>query len=80
MVSALTGSGLDEVKNFLIRNAKPGEWLFPEEIWSDRTAEQIIVDSVKAKLLDFLPQEIPYQLKPEMEFFNIDGEKGRFTN
>ncbi|EFA08204.1 GTPase Era, mitochondrial-like Protein [Tribolium castaneum] len=74
MVSALTGSGLDEVKNYLIRNAKPGEWPYPGEIWSDKTAEEIIVDSVKAKLLDFLPQEIPYTLKPEMEFFNINDK------
>ncbi|XP_044272768.1 GTPase Era, mitochondrial [Tribolium madens] len=75
MVSALTGSGLDEVRTYLVKNAKPGEWLYPGEVWSDKTAEEIIVDSVRAKLLDFLPQEIPYNLKPEMEFFNIN-EKG----
>ena len=49
--------------------------MFPAEIWSDQTAEEIITKSVKAKLLDFLPQEIPYTLKPELEFFNVN-EKG----
>ncbi|RZC32905.1 GTPase Era, mitochondrial [Asbolus verrucosus] len=74
MVSALTGSGLAEVKNYLIRNAKPAKWMFPSEIWSDQTAEAIIVNSVKAKLLDFLPQEIPYNLRAELEFFNINDK------
>ena len=75
MTSALTGDGLAQVKNYLIKNAKPDHWLFPAEIWSDQTAEEIITKSVKAKLLDFLPQEIPYTLKPELEFFNVN-EKG----
>lgn len=77
MVSALTGDGLDDVKKYFIQMAKPAKWLFPSEIWSDQTAEDIIVKSVKAKLLDFLPQEIPYQLKAELEFFNVN-EKGGF--
>ncbi|KAJ3644549.1 hypothetical protein Zmor_022274 [Zophobas morio] len=78
MTSALTGDGLAQVKTYLIKNAKPDHWLFPAEIWSDQTAEEIITKSVKAKLLDFLPQEIPYTLKPELEFFNVN-EKGVTT-
>ncbi|KAJ8959738.1 hypothetical protein NQ314_006162 [Rhamnusium bicolor] len=72
MVSALTGDGLSDVKNYLIRNAKPGQWMFPHEVWTDQSAEMIITNSVQAKFLDFLPQEIPYQLKPVIEYFNVD--------
>jgi GTP-binding protein Era len=78
MVSALTGDGLDALKNYLIEKAKPAEWLFPSEVWSDQTAQEIVSKSVKAKLLDFLPQEIPYTLRPELEFFEI-GEKGQIV-
>lgn len=76
MISALTGSGLEDLRNYFIKRAEPGEWLYPAEVWSDQTAEDIIVSSVKAKFLDFLPQELPYKVKPEMEFFERN-EKGK---
>ncbi|CAH1997401.1 unnamed protein product [Acanthoscelides obtectus] len=72
MVSALTGDGLEDVRNYLISKAQPGEWLFPEQVWTDQSTETIITNTVKAKLLDFIPQEIPYNLKPCMEYFNVD--------
>lgn len=74
MVSALSGDGLADVKNYLVKNAKPGKWLFPEQVWTDQSAESIISNSVHAKLLDFLPQEIPYSLKPELEYFDVSEE------
>ncbi|XP_030763186.1 GTPase Era, mitochondrial [Sitophilus oryzae] len=74
MVSALTGDGLAEVKKHLIANAKLGKWMFREEIWTDQSAENIIVTSVRAKLLDFLPQEIPYGLQTEIEYFDVNDE------
>ncbi|KAK9723344.1 50S ribosome-binding GTPase [Popillia japonica] len=78
MVSALTGNGLPEVKQYLIKEAKPNAWIYPDDVWSDQTAENIILASVKAKFLDFIPQEIPYALKPCMEYFDVD-EKGIIT-
>ncbi|KAF5269607.1 hypothetical protein FQR65_LT05946 [Abscondita terminalis] len=74
MVSSFTGDGLTEVKNYLINSAKPGKWLFPGDVWSDQTPEKIITDTVKATLLDFLPQEIPYQMEPEMELYEVNDE------
>nr|CAH7725741.1 unnamed protein product [Callosobruchus chinensis] len=78
MVSALTGDGLDDVRNYLVSKAEPGEWLFPEAVWTDQSAETIITNTVQAKLLDFIPQEIPYNLKSCMEYFNVD-EAGTIT-
>ncbi|KAJ8922984.1 hypothetical protein NQ315_001532 [Exocentrus adspersus] len=72
MISALTGDGLSQIKDYLINQAKPGKWMFPEQVWTDQSHEQIITNSVKGKLLDFLPQEIPYNLTPELEYFDID--------
>ncbi|XP_066256284.1 GTPase Era, mitochondrial [Euwallacea similis] len=78
MVSSLTGDGLREVKQYLIDSARPAKWMFPQAVWTDQTAEIIIQNSVKAKLLDFLPQEIPYRLKPELEYFDLN-DKGVIT-
>ncbi|KAF5293759.1 hypothetical protein FQA39_LY03244 [Lamprigera yunnana] len=72
MVSALTGDGLDQVKAYLLKSAKLGKWLYPENIWTDQKPEKIITDIVKATLLDFLPQEIPYQLEPELELYEVN--------
>ncbi|XP_066137882.1 GTPase Era, mitochondrial [Euwallacea fornicatus] len=74
MVSSLIGDGLEDVKQYLIDSARPGKWMFPQVVWTDQTAENIIQSSVKAKLLDFLPQEIPYRLKPELEYFDLNDE------
>lgn len=52
--------------------------MFPPEIWTDQTAEQIILNLVKAILLQYLPQEIPYIIKPQMELFHVN-EDGRMT-
>lgn len=49
--------------------------MFPGQVWTDQSAENIILTSVHAGFLDFLPQELPYQLKTEIEYFNVD-EKG----
>lgn len=69
-----TGDGLREVKQYLIENAKPANWMFPKNVWTDKAAEDIIQSAVKAKMLDFLPQEIPYLLSAELEYFNINSQ------
>ncbi|KAH1025579.1 hypothetical protein HUJ05_010275 [Dendroctonus ponderosae] len=68
------GDGLPEVKKYFVDKSKPGEWMFPDNIWTDKSAEEIIQSSVQAKLLDFLPQEIPYSLIVEIEYFHINEQ------
>lgn len=74
MILLYLGSGLSDVKNYLIKSAKPHNWLYPADTWTDQTPEKIIINTVKATLLDFLPQEIPYELKPEIELLEIDED------
>uniref|UniRef100_A0A1B0D336 GTPase Era, mitochondrial n=1 Tax=Phlebotomus papatasi TaxID=29031 RepID=A0A1B0D336_PHLPP len=74
MVSAMTGNGLPEVVNFLQTKAKISNWEFNEGTHTDQSNETIIQETVRARLLDFLPQEIPYSLESELEYFsNIRG-------
>lgn len=73
MVSALNGDGVTKVMDYLCAQSKPKPWLFDADTYTDRTPEDLIVQSVQAKLLDFLPQEIPYQLNCEMEFYSVDN-------
>lgn len=51
--------------------------MFPQNVWTDQSNQRIIEDAVKAVLLDYLPQEIPYMLNVKMEYFkqHDDGNK-----
>jgi len=52
-------------------SAKPQDWHYEEHVCSDYTYEEIIQQTVRAKLLDNLPNEIPYQLNVKLEHFDV---------
>lgn len=54
-------------KNFLA-HAKPAEWDYEAGEFTDQSVKDLILNSVRARLLDFLEQEIPYNLVCEMEY------------
>lgn len=66
---------MDTLRNYLINYSHPGSWIYPAETWTDQSKEGLVLNTVKATLLDFLPQEIPYQLTPQMELFE-DTDNG----
>lgn len=72
MVSALTGDGLSDVMDFIYSQAKPGAWEFPANTMTDQSNEQMVEESVRARLLDYLPQEIPYTLRSQLEYYEED--------
>ncbi|ETN64562.1 GTP-binding protein era [Anopheles darlingi] len=73
MVSALTGDGLRDVMSFVHGNAKLQPWEHMADEHTDQSPEQLITQSVRARLLDFMPQEIPYLLQTELEFYEVVG-------
>lgn len=60
------------VKDFLIEAAKTKSWQYSSDTFTDETPEDLIVESVRARLLDYLPQEIPYNLKTLIEYYSVD--------
>lgn len=72
LVSAITGSGLNELQDYLVGQARPRKWKFPSDVYTDSNPEALIVESVRARFLDYLPQEIPYNLKCELEYYNVE--------
>ncbi|XP_065346362.1 GTPase Era, mitochondrial [Cloeon dipterum] len=69
MVSALTGEGVGDIKEYMIQNARLSPWLFDSGTFTDQQSQQLVEDAVREKLLDNLPQEIPYNVSSKMEFF-----------
>ncbi|XP_013178129.1 PREDICTED: GTPase Era, mitochondrial [Papilio xuthus] len=70
LVSALTGDGVGAIKEYLISNAKVANLPYSPDYWTDQTPEALIEETVRAKFLDFLPQEIPYNLKTCIEYYD----------
>lgn len=71
MVSALSGDGIKRVTNYISEQSQEKPWEYPEYQFTDQRAEDLIISNVRAVLMDFLPQEIPYQLQCEMELFEV---------
>lgn len=75
MVSALKGDGVDKIMDHILMAAKPGEWLYYPSHMTDVSPTKLIAQTVKAKLLEYFPQEVPYNLKTVVEYLddsNID--------
>ncbi|XP_043254110.1 GTPase Era, mitochondrial [Colletes gigas] len=74
MVSALTGDGVDDLRNYLLDSAKINDWQYEKDAFTDQSLETVIEETVRAKLLDHLNQEIPYNIKTKLEHFDISED------
>ncbi|KAH8373085.1 hypothetical protein KR009_011633 [Drosophila setifemur] len=72
LVSSITGSGMHELQEYLVGEAKTRHWSFPSDVHTDSSPEALIEESVRARLLDYLPQEIPYNLNCELEYYSVE--------
>ncbi|CAL8077663.1 unnamed protein product [Orchesella dallaii] len=69
MVSALEGDGIDMLRQYMILNATPHKWLYDEDTLTDVPPGKLAVKIVQAKLLEHLPQEVPFKVKPVLEYW-----------
>ncbi|CAK9812085.1 GTPase Era, mitochondrial [Anthophora quadrimaculata] len=76
MVSALTGNGVDDLRNYLLDSAKANNWKYEENTYINQSIETIIEETVRAKLMDILPDEIPYKIKIKIEHYDITDDGG----
>ncbi len=67
MVSALTGSGCDELLDKLAAALPEGPWYYPEDQLSDLPMRQLAAEITREKLYLRLHQELPYSSHVETE-------------
>jgi GTP-binding protein Era len=67
MVSALTGDGVEDVKQQLAEQMPKGPWLYPPDQMSDAPLRQLAAEITREKLFVRLHQELPYQSTVETE-------------
>jgi GTP-binding protein Era len=67
MVSALSGSGVADLKHWLAEHVPAGPWLYPEDQISVAPLRQLAAEITREKLYLRLHQELPYQSTVETE-------------
>lgn len=60
MVSSLTGDGFKEVNHHLTGQSLEKSWEYPDYQFTDQKPEDMIIENVRATLLDFLPEEVNF--------------------
>jgi GTPase len=67
MISALTGSGCDDLLDHLAKALPEGPWYYPEDQVSDLPLRQLAAEITREKLYLRLHQELPYSSHVETE-------------
>jgi GTP-binding protein Era len=67
MISALTGDGVADLKQWLAAHVPPGPWHYPEDQITDASLRQLAAEITREKLYLRLHQELPYQSTVETD-------------
>ena len=67
MISALTGDGVDDLRDSVAGRLPEGPWLFPDDQLSDMNDRLFAAEITREKLFLQLRQELPYALTVETD-------------
>jgi GTP-binding protein Era len=69
MISALKGSGVDDLRDYLAEQMPPGPWLYPPDQLSDFPLRTMAAEITREKLYLRLHDELPYASHVETELW-----------
>ncbi|MGH0161480.1 UNVERIFIED_CONTAM: hypothetical protein FKN15_041339 [Acipenser sinensis] len=75
MLSAVNGEEVETLKRYLVSMAQPGCWEFHSGVLTDQDPQEICNNIIREKLLESLPQEVPYNVIQSIEMWE-EGENG----
>jgi GTP-binding protein Era len=67
MISALDGSGIDDLLAYLAKTLPRGPWLYPEDELTDAPLRQLAAEITREKIFINLHEELPYASTVETE-------------
>ena len=77
MVSALKGTGVDDIIKYCAKNLPDGEWPYEADEMTTVPSKLLAAEITREKVYDRLHQELPYKIAVETESFNpADNGKG----
>ena len=71
MVSALTGSGVADIRHYFAKNMPIGPWLYPEDQLADLPTKLLASEVTREKLYLKLHDELPYASTVETESWQV---------
>ncbi|HLN09153.1 MAG TPA: GTPase Era, partial [Xanthobacteraceae bacterium] len=74
MVSALTGDGTSDLRQWLAARVAAGPWHYPEDQLTDAPLRQLAAEITREQLYRRLHQELPYQSTVETEAWKELGD------
>jgi len=74
MVSAIHSLGSSDIEDYLLQKSKPSPWMFSKDILTDKEDHKLVLHMIESILYDSLPNEVPYNLKVEMEYYEVSQE------
>ncbi|XP_057573116.1 GTPase Era, mitochondrial isoform X2 [Hippopotamus amphibius kiboko] len=63
MLSALSQEDVKTLKQYFLAQARPGPWEFHSGVLTSQTPEEICTNMIREKLLEYLPEEVPYNVQ-----------------
>ena len=72
--AALLGDQVDELKQLLIKYMPEGEFIYPEDYYTDRSERFLAAEIIREKLIRQLGDELPYSMTVEIESFKLDAK------
>ncbi len=72
--AALQGDQVSELRDMLIRYMPEGEFVYPEDYYTDRSERFLAAEIIREKLIRQLGDELPYSITVEIEQFKRDDK------
>ncbi|TSL28148.1 GTPase Era, mitochondrial [Bagarius yarrelli] len=81
MMCATDGEDVQTLKSYLMVEAKPGPWQYHSAVLTDQSPEDICTNTIREKLLEYLPEEVPYTVTQNIELWRetADGNLDIFV-
>ncbi|MEQ2258257.1 Era Like 12S Mitochondrial RRNA Chaperone 1 [Xenotaenia resolanae] len=76
MLSSVDREDVETLKNYFLVAAKPGSWMYHSEVLTDQSPEEVCTNIIREKLLEYLPQEVPYSMTQVSKVTGVRGRSG----
>nr|XP_034363720.1 GTPase Era, mitochondrial isoform X2 [Arvicanthis niloticus] len=77
MLSAINNKDVNTLK-YLLTQAQPGPWEFHSGVLTSQTPEEICANKIREKLLEYLPEEVPYSVQQKTVIWE-EGPSGELV-
>lgn len=78
MLAAVHGEEVETLRRYLLQQAKPGPWRFHSEVLTSQSPQEVCDNTIREKLLEYLPKEVPYRVEQRPEGWS-EGPTGELV-